>query len=57
MQYPSSPAGLPGWTANVHGRASPAAGSGWPTGLVASVVKEMSGFTYFHGFMTRSQRS
>lgn len=38
-QYPSSPAGRRGWTAAVHGKASPAAGTGWPTGLVASQLK------------------
>lgn len=40
LQYPSSPAGRRGWTAGAHGRASPAAGSGWPTGLVGLAVKE-----------------
>lgn len=40
MQYPSCPAGRRGWRADAHGRASPAAGTGWPTGLVAPLVKD-----------------
>lgn len=36
MQYPSSPAEQRGWRADVHGRASPAEGTEWPTGLVAA---------------------
>lgn len=40
MQYPSSPAGQRGWKADAHGRASQAAETGWPTGLVASPVKD-----------------
>lgn len=40
MQYPSSPAGQRGWTADVHGRSSPAVGTEWPIGLVSSSVKE-----------------
>lgn len=42
IQYPSSPVGHQGWIAGVHGRASPAVGTGWPTDLVASPVKESS---------------
>ena len=36
MQYPNFPAGQQGWRADVHGRASQAVGTEWPTGLVAS---------------------
>ncbi len=42
MQYPNSPAGPRGWRVDAHGRASPAVGTGWPTGLVASPVKDMN---------------
>lgn len=42
VQYPNSPAGRRGWRAGVHGRASPAAGTGWPTGLVSSQVKDIA---------------
>ena len=35
LQYPSCPVGRRGWTAAVRGRASPAVGTGWPTGLMS----------------------
>lgn len=47
-QYPSSPAGRRGLTAAVHGRASPAAGTGWPTGLMVPQLKTPTGSK--HGF-------
>lgn len=40
MPNPSSPAGLWGWRAGVHGRASLAVRTGWPTGLAARPVKD-----------------
>lgn len=40
MPNPSSPAALWGWRAGVHGRASRAVRTGWPTGLTARPVKD-----------------
>lgn len=42
MQYPSSPAGRWGLSADVHGRVSPTEGTGWPTDLYALLVIEQN---------------